>query len=327
MKALRYETFGGPEVLHLVEIEKPQPKRDEILVRICASSVNYGDLIARRFRYVKRKEFNMPGLFFVMAKLVFGLKKPRIKVLGSEFSGIVESVGPTVKMYKPGDEVFGYNGQNMGSYAEYIAISEKSCVALKPSNLSFEEAAASSYGALMALPLLQKANIQPGQKVLINGASGGIGSAAVQIAKSLGAEVTGVCSTQKIEAVKMLGADRVIDYTKEDFTQSCSQYNLIFDIQGKLTFERCKKALCPKGKILFVSFKTGKLLQSIYNRRIICALAPGLASDQQKVKKLFETGKLKTILDKTFPMEKTAEAHRYIEEKHASGKVAIIINQ
>jgi NADPH:quinone reductase-like Zn-dependent oxidoreductase len=326
MKAIVYERYGGPEVLHLKEIERPQPKHNEILIRVRATSVNFGDLIARRFKYLKRKEFSMLGLFYYLSKLAFGLSKPRIKVLGSEFSGVVESVGTNVKAFKPGNEVFGFSGQKMGCYAEYLLANEKSCIALKPSNLSFEQAAISPYGAIMALPLLRKANIKSGQKVLIHGASGGIGSAAVQIAKSLGAKVDGVCSTPNTEWVKKLGVDKVFDYKKEDFTQNDAQYDLIIDIQGKLSFSRCKKSLTQNGKLLYVSFKTGKLLQSVFNARIICALAPANSADMREVKNFFDSGVLITELDTIFPMEQAAEAHRYVEEKMAKGKVAIRIN-
>ena len=219
MKAIVYHKYGPPDVLSLEEVGKPVPKDNEILIRVHATSVNYGDILARNFKEVSPGRFNMPLLFWLFAKMYFGFRKPKITILGSEFSGEIESVGKDVKSFKRDDQVFGYLGQNMGAYAEYICMPEKGCVAIKPTNMTCEEAAVVPYGAIMALNLIGKMNIQPGQKVLVNGASGGIGSAAVQIAKYFGAEVTGVCSTPRLEFVKSLGADKVIGYTKEDFSQ------------------------------------------------------------------------------------------------------------
>jgi NADPH:quinone reductase-like Zn-dependent oxidoreductase len=261
-----------------------------------------------------------------LAKVSFGLKKPKITVLGNEFSGIVESVGINVSKFKPGDSVFGYLGQNMGAYAEYITIPEKGVLATKPENITYEEAAVIPYGAVMAINLLRKMNIKPGQKVLIIGASGGIGSFAVQIAKNSGAEVTGVCSTQRVEYVKSLGADKVIDYSNEDFTRNGETYDLIFDVLGRNSFAACKRSLKPTGQILYASFKTQKLLQSIWNRKMVCAIAPGSVEDFLLVKELIEAGKIKAGLDKIFSMDQAAEAHRYVEEGKSQGKIAIRIN-
>ena len=327
MKAIVYKQYGGPDVLKIQEVERPVPKGNEMLVRVHTTSVNYGDLLARKFRYVTTKEFNMPGIFWLMAKLAFGLKKPKTTILGSEFSGTVESVGCNVQTFKAGDAVFGYVGQRMGAYAEYISIPEKGVIDTKPGNISFEEAAVIPYGSIMALYLLRKMNIQAGQKVLINGASGGIGSAAVQIANHYGASVTGICSTPRLAFVKSLGADRVIDYTKENFTDNGEKYDLIFDVLGKCSYSKCKNSLSRNGHILYASFKLGKLVQSVWNGKVVCGIAPESAADLHVVKELIESGKIQAGIDKVFPMEQAANAHRYAEGGKAQGKIAINIRE
>jgi NADPH:quinone reductase-like Zn-dependent oxidoreductase len=328
MKAIIYTEYGSPDVLHLTEIAKPTPKDHEVLIRNHATTINFGDLMARNFKAVSPRKFNMLFLFWLLTKVSFGIHQPKITILGSEFAGEVEAAGKTVTRYKPGDQVFGYLGQNMGAYAEYLCIPENGVMAIKPANMTYEEAAVLPYGAIMALSLLRKANLQPGQKVLINGASGGIGSAAVQIARHLGAEVTGVCGTARLDFVKSLGAAKVIDYTKEDFTQNGEQYDLIFDILGRSSFSRCRSSLKPNGRYLLASFKMKQLLQmlwtSIYgDKRVICAMAPGSVEDLNSVKELMETGKIKAIIDRCYLMEEAAEAHRYVEEGNKKGNVVI----
>ncbi|MBK8900581.1 MAG: NAD(P)-dependent alcohol dehydrogenase [Anaerolineaceae bacterium] len=331
MKAIVYTEYGPPEVLRLAEMEKPVPQDNEILIRVQATTVNYGDLLARKFSHVSPREFNMPSLFWLLARLSFGLSKPKRPLLGSEFAGEVEAVGKDVTQFKPGDPVFGYAGQNMGAYAQYLCMPEDGVVALKPDNMSDEEATAVPYGAIMAINLLQKANIQPGQKVLVNGASGAIGGAAVQLAKHhFGADVTGVCGTPRLAFVKALGADKVIDYTKEDFTQSGETYDLIFDVLGKSSFSRSKRALKPGGVHLYASFKLKQLIQMLWTSltggpKVICALAPGGREDLMTVKSLIEAGKIKAIIDRCYPMEQAAEAHRYVEEGHKKGNVVITL--
>jgi NADPH:quinone reductase-like Zn-dependent oxidoreductase len=217
----------------------------------------------------------------------------------------------------------------MGAYTEYFCIPDNGVVAIKPAHMTYEEAAVVPYGAVMALNLLRKVNLQPGQKVLINGASGGIGSAAVQVAKCFGAEVTGVCGTPRLEFVKLLGADHVIDYTSEDFTQNGETYDLIFDILGRCTFARCKNSLSPNGILLYASFKEKQLIQMLWtsrtgsSKRVVCAIAPGNLEDLNSVKELMEAGKIKAIIDRRFPVEQAAEAHRYVEEGHKKGNVVI----
>jgi NADPH:quinone reductase-like Zn-dependent oxidoreductase len=273
----------------------------------------------------------MPFLFWLPSKITFGLRKPNITILGSELAGEIEAIGKDVKRFKKGDQVFGYPGLSFGAYAEYICLPEAGTVALKPSNLSYEEAVTLPYGAIMATSLLGKANIQRGQKVLINGASGGIGSLAIQLAKHFGAEVTGVCSTPRLEFVKSLGADKVIDYTKEDFTQNGETYDLIFDILGRSSFSKLKRSLKPNGIYLLASFKTKALLQMLWtsltgsNQKVICAFANETPESLAFVKKLVEEGKIKAIVDKSFPMKQAAEAHRYVEQGRKQGNVVIAI--
>ncbi len=328
MKAIVYKEYGSPDVLHLEEIAKPSPKDNQVLIRNHASTVNFGDLMARNFRSFSPRQFTMPFLFWLLTKISFGLNQPKNPILGNEFSGEVEAVGSAVTFFKPDDPVFGYLGPNMGAYAEYFCIPENGVMALKPANMTHEEAAVVPYGAIMALNLLRKVNLQPGQKVLINGASGGIGSAAVQIAKHFGAEVTGVCSTPRLEFVKSLGADHVVDYTMEDFIQNGETYDLIFDILGKISYVQCKTSLKPNGILLFASFKMKQLLQMLWtsmsgSKRVICAIAPGSLEDLNSVKELIEAGKIKAIIDRCYPMEQAAEAHRYVEEGHKKGNVVI----
>jgi NADPH:quinone reductase-like Zn-dependent oxidoreductase len=330
MKAIVYTKYGPPDVLQLKEVEKPTPKDNEILIRIHATSVNYGDIIARNFKDVSPRKFNMPFPFWVLSKIVFGFRKPKITILGSEFAGEIESAGKDVRLFAKDEQVFGYCGMSMGAYAEYLCMPENGMVVIKPAQITYEEAAVVPYGATVALNLLRRANIQPGQKVLINGASGGIGSAAVQLAKYYGAEVTGVCSTPRLELVKSLGADKVIDYTNEDFTKNGETYDLIFDILGRNSFSRCKGSLKPNGRYLLASFKMKQLFQMLWTsltggQKVICALSSENREDLVTIKELIEAGKIKSVIDRRYPLEQTAEAHQYLEDGHAQGKVAITV--
>jgi NADPH:quinone reductase-like Zn-dependent oxidoreductase len=330
MKATICTKYGSPDVLQLQEVARPTPKNNEILIRVHATSVTFGDTMARNFKAISPSEFNMPFIFWLLAKISFGLKQPKITILGSEFAGEVEAVGKDVKRFKKGDQVFGYPGQSFGAYAEYLCMPENSVLSIKLANMTYEEAAVVPYGAIMALNLLRKVNVHNGQKVLINGASGGIGSAAVQIAKYFGAEVTGVCGTPRLEFVKSLGADKVIDYTKEDFTQDGETYDLIFDILGKSSFSLCQGSLKPNGILLFASFKMKQLFQMLWtsrigSKRVICALAPGSVEDLISVKELIEAGKIKAVIDRRYPLEEAAEAHRYVETGHKRGNVVITV--
>ena len=326
MKAIVFSEYGSPDVLKIKEVAKPNPKDNEILVRVQATPVNYGDLTARNFA---NSQFNMPAPLYLPARLSFGWNKPKINILGSELAGEVEAAGRAVTKFKTGDQVFAYLGMNMGANAEYVCIPESGTVELKPANLTYEEAATLPYGAVMATSLLAKANIQRGQKVLINGASGGIGSMAVQLAKYYGAEVTGVCSAPRLEFVKSLGADKVIDYTREDFTQNGETYDLIFDILGRSTFLRVRRSLKPNGIYLLSSFKMKALLDMLWTsltgskQKVICAFANETPESLTLVKKLVEEGRVKAIVDKSFPMEQATEAHRYVEQGRKKGNVVI----
>jgi NADPH:quinone reductase-like Zn-dependent oxidoreductase len=330
-KAIVYTEYGTPDVLQLKEIEKPCPKDNEVIIRVHAVSVNYGDILARKFKHISSSEFNMPWLFWVLARFSFGLNKPKLKILGNTFSGEVEMAGSKVTKFKKGDQVFGYTGEKMGAYAEYLLLPENGILATKPSNMTFEEASTIPYGTLMALNLLKKGNIQKAQRVLIVGASGGIGSAAVQLVKHyFEAEVTGVCSTEGVEFVKNLGADKVIDYKKENSTQSGEVYDLIFDILGKGSFSKYKTSLTENGTYLLASFKTKKLFQMLWtstgkNKKVICAFAIPKPEDLVLIKELVETGKIKSIIDQRFPLEKTAKAHSYIESGSKKGDVVITV--
>lgn len=328
MKAIVYNDYGSPDVLQLRDIVRPTPKENEIVVRVRATTVNYGDLIARNFKNVSPREFNMSALFWLPAKMEFGFSKPKNPILGSEFAGEVVALGKDVTKFKVGDAVFGYLGQRMGAYAEFCCVAENGTVALKPANMSFAEAATVPYGAIMALGILKKANLQRGQKVLIIGASGGIGSAAVQLANYYGAEVTGVCGTLRLEFVKSLGAGQAIDYTKEDFTKGAEMYDLIFDVLGKSNFSRCKRVLKDNGRYLLASFKTKQLLQMLWTskigtQKVICAFAAERSEDLEFIKDLIEAGAYKAIIDKQFSMEQAVEAHRYVEAGLKRGHVVI----
>lgn len=330
MKAIGYTEYGPPDVLQLKEVDKPTPKDNEVLIRIQAVSVNYGDIVARNFGNIRAREFNMPLLFWLPTRIGFGFNKPKKQILGNEFAGEIEAVGKDVTRFKRGDQVFAYSGQNMGAYAEYVCMPENGMVVIKPANMTYEEASVVPYGGIMALTHLRKVDIKSGQKVLVNGASGGIGSLAVQLAKNSGAEVTGVCGTPRLEFVKSLGADKVIDYTREDFTQNGEKYDLIYDILGRSSFPRCKGSLTNNGRYLLASFKMGDIFQMLRtklsgSRKVICAIGSEKPEDLVYLKELVESGKIKSVIDRTYPLEEAAEAHRYVEKGHKKGNVVITV--
>ncbi len=331
MKAIVYAEYGPPEVLQLQEVTQPTPKEHEVLVRVRATTVNYGDITARNFKAITPRKFNMPLLLWLPARMNFGFSRPRREVLGSEFAGEITAVGKRVTQFKAGDQVFGYLGQNMGAYADYLCVPEDGTLARKPTNMTYAEAATVPYGGIMALSLLRRANVQPGQKILVNGASGGIGSAAVQLATAhFGADVTGVCSTPRLAYVKSLGATKAIDYRQEDFAQNGETYDLIFDILGKRSYPQVKVSLTPQGRYLLASFKTRHLLQMLRtslagSKKVICAMANESTEDLVFLKELVEAGKLRAIIDRRYPLEQAAEAHRYVEAGDKKGHVVITV--
>lgn len=324
MKAIVYTEYGSPDVLRLKEIEKPTPKDNEVLIKIHATTVTATEATFRR------------GEPFI-ARLFTGLTKPKNTRLGEELAGEVEAVGKDVTLFKPGDQVFGATGPEFGANAEYICLPEDSVLTRKPTNMTYEEAAASVDGVLTALPFLRDTgNIQRGQKVLINGASGSIGTAAVQLAKYFGAEVTGVSSTSNLELVKSLGADKVIDYTQEDFTQSNETYDIIFDTVGKTSFAQCKRVLKPNGIFLEAAINGLAILPqvlwtSMFGSKKIKIAATGLrpASERAKdllfLKELIEAEQIKSVIDRRYPLEQIAEAHRYVDRGHKKGNVVITL--
>ncbi len=329
MKAIVYTAYGPPEVLHLAEIEKPTPKPNEILVKVRARPVSSGDLFARNFGAISPREFPMPAALWLPSRLEIGLRKPRKTVLGSEFAGEVEAVGSEVTTFDVGDAVFGYLGSNFGAYAEYICVKADGLVTAKPENLGYEEAAGVAYGAITAWNLLRKVDIAPGQNVLVNGASGGIGTYAVQLAKHhFGAEVTGVCSTPRVNLVKMLGADHVIDYTWVDFTEGDETYDLVFDTAGKSSFETVKRVLAPNGRYLLAAFKMKQVWQMLWtwlfgSQKVICALSIESRDVLEFVAGLAAAGTIQSVVDACYPLEQAAEAHRYIEDGHKKGHVIL----
>jgi len=326
MKAIVFTEYGSPDVLQLQEVDKPTPKEDEVLIKVHATTVTTGDVNIRGFVFVP------PGLK-PLARLMFGLNKPKKHILGTEVAGEIEAVGKQVTEFKSGDQVFGIESSYLGAYADYVCRPAKGALSLKPTNLSYEEAAALSFGAGTALHFLKNlAKIQRGQKILINGASGCVGSYAVQIAKYYGAEVTGVCSTQNVELVKSLGADRAIDYTKEDFTRNGETYDIILDTVGKTTFARCKGSLKPQGLYLASAGGVREMLQSVWtalrgDKKVIFGMPTESKQALNALLQLVESGQLRPVIDRCYPLEQTAEAHRYVDKGHKRGNVVITVAQ
>jgi len=331
MKAIVYEKYESPEVLKLTEIEKPTPKDNELLVKVHATTISFGVMIARSGKHPDSKFFTFAS------RLMFGIRKPRRTILGYELAGEVEEVGKNVALFKKGDQVFGTTtGLKFGAYAEYVCLPEEwkqGVVAIKPANILYEEAAAVPVGGMTALYILKKADIQKGQNVLIYGASGSIGSVAIQLAKYYGAVVTGVGNPKSLEVMKSIGADEVIDYTKEDFTQSGINYDVIFDVIGKSSYSDFHKSLKKNGIYLLANPQL-----KLINREKRAAIRSemnyisGKMDDKKEMieqlnflKKLIEEGKIKSVIDRSYPLEQMVEAHRYVETGQKTGNVVITI--
>ena len=308
MKAIVCTKYGAPEVLQIKEVKKPIPKDNEVLIRIYATSVHRGD--------TRMRSLSIPGPRWrlLLARIILGLRKPKKAILGMELSGKIEAVGKNVKLYKEGDEVFASTvWSGFGGYAEYKCMPEDGVLAKKPINMTFEEAAVAPSGGITALGIIRMADIKNGQKVLIYGASGSVGTFAVQLAKCFGAEVTGVCSTNNLELVRSLGADVVIDYTKEDFTQNYEKYDVIFDAVDKIPSEQAKKALKKTGVYLNVDTSSN----SIRTKDVLSLL--------KYLKELIEAGKIKAVIDRGYPFEQIVQAHSYVEKGHKKGNVVITL--
>jgi NADPH:quinone reductase-like Zn-dependent oxidoreductase len=313
VRAVVCRGYGAPDVLELQEVEKPVPKDHEVLIKVHATTVHRGDVRIRSFDVPRGRRF--------MARLVLGFTRPKNPILGMELAGEVESVGKAVTLFKRGDDVFAFTGWGLGAYAEYVCLPEKprksatkdGMLAMKPATMNFEEAAAGvATGGVTALVVLRKANIESGQKVLIYGASGSVGTYAVQLAKSFGADVTGVCSTANLEMVTSLGADRVIDYTQQDFIEGHETYDVVFDAVDKLSSSRARRPLRKAGVLLNVNKDSGS--------------GGGSPEDLALLRQLIETGKLRTVIDRRYRLEEIVEAHRYVEKGHKRGNVVVTVS-
>ncbi len=319
MKAIIFTQYGSPEVLQLKEVEKPTPKDNEVLIKIHAATVNRTDSGFRK------------GVPYVV-RLFSGLTKPKKKILGSELAGEIEAIGKEVKTFKPGDKVFGLSTWHFGTHAEYICLPEKASITTMPINMTYEEAAAVCDGLMLAINYTRKIDFATKPKVLVNGASGSIGSAAVQLAKHYGAEVTAVCNTKNLELLKSLGASEVIDYTKDDFTKNGKLYDVVLDAVGKSSFFKCKKILKPRG--IYFSTELGYLAQNVFlppltslfsRKKVKFPIPTDSKEDIILFKELIESGKYKAVIDRKYPLEQIIEATKYVETEQKTGNVVITI--
>jgi len=320
MKAIVYKAYGPPDVLRMEHVPKPHPEVDEVLIKVHATTVTAGDVNLRGFAFV-------PNGLKLLTRLVFGVRRPRKSILGTEVAGEIVAVGENVTCFNVGDVVFGIGSSELGAYAEYVTRKATGALALIPTGITPEEAASVPFGAMTAHYFLKnRATIQPGQHVLVNGASGGVGVYAVQIAKALGAEVTAVCSTSNVAMVRDLGADHVIDYTREDFTNNRATYDVIIDtVLGAMTFKQAKPALTPNGLYLAVAGGIGQMIRSIWNKRVIVGTPPETAELIAALVAMMESEQIKPFVDRTYPLEEVAEAHRYVETRRKRGSVVIAV--
>lgn len=323
MKAAVYERYGPPEVVQIAELPKPVPKLNEVLIKVHATTVTSGDWRVRSMK--------VPRGFGLLSRLVFGLSKPKQPILGTELSGVVESVGEKVRKFKVGDPVFAFNGAGMGCHAEYKCMPENGAVVLKPENLSYEQAAALSFGGSTALDFLRRGKLQAGESVLVNGASGGVGTALVQIARHQGAEVTAVCGGANAALVQSLGAQHVIDYRTQDFTQNGQHYDIIVDTAGTAPYARCKGSLKDKGRLLLVLGSLPDMLRIPWihltsQHRIVAGPAAERVEDLLTLAELARAGKYTPVIDRTYPLEEIVEAHRYMDSGRKRGNVVVTID-
>jgi NADPH:quinone reductase-like Zn-dependent oxidoreductase len=323
MKAVIWTRYGPPDVLKLQDIPTPIPRDNEVLIKVHAATVAAGDTELRSLR--------LPIEYRILLRLVIGLTRPkRARIPGIEVAGKIETVGLEVKRFKEGDEVFGVTGFSFGAHAQFVCLPDKNALAIKPSNMTYEEAACSVIGGIESLHFLRAANIQSGQKVMIYGASGTIGTAAVQVAKYFDAEVTGVCSTNKMEMVRSLGADRVIDYTKENYVKGDATYDVIFDAVGKSNFSGCISILNENGIYLLANPRRFQKIKGLWTslttgKKVYFKLTSYKTKDLDYLRELIEQGKIRSVIDRSYPLEKIVEAHRYVEKGHKAGNVVIKI--
>ncbi|CAA6819361.1 MAG: NAD(P)-dependent alcohol dehydrogenase [uncultured Thiotrichaceae bacterium] len=318
MKAIAWTKYGAPEVLKVKDFEKPSPKSNEVLIKIHASTVTAGDC--------RLRAFNVPMGFWLPTRLVFGLIKPRVDIIGMEISGEVVSTGEEVTLFEKGDKVYGTSGMRLRANAQYISLPEKSSLVKAPTNTSNEQAVATIFGGLTAIHFLRdKANIQAGQKILINGASGAVGTASIQLAKYFGAEVTGVCSTSNIDLLKSLGAKKVIDYTKEKMIENNETYDVILDAVGNLSLSQCKTLLAKDGKVILINAGLLTNLLSMTRKQVICGVAGESKESLTFLRERIEAGDIVAVIDKVYPLTQTAEAHSYVDKGHKKGNVVIFV--
>ncbi len=324
MRAVVYDRYGPPDVLRLEDVERPVPKEDEVLVRVHATTVN-------RLDTATREANRRSGLAIsLMGRLVLGLRRPRHRILGTEFAGEVEAVGAAVSEFAVGDRVFGNSGLRFGAHAEYIAMPVSARMARMPAGMSFEEAAPITDGALNALTCLKQADLRTGRTILIYGASGAIGTAGVQLARAFGADVTAVCNTKNLELVRSLGADRVIDYTQEDFTKNGQTYDVILDAVGKLSFRRCRRSLQPNGIYLptdgFANLMWALVTSRSHGKKVLFQIPPRQTKeDVLFLKELIETGRYRPVIDRRYRLEDVIEAARYVETEQKTGNVVLTV--